>query len=258
MDRYDRKVQAERVLSKTFWSSLIRWDTIENFRKIGEIGLPFASDVIVDQNAIHFEMLASKGIINDVDVPELIDQRNKRCLNGAQSSIDAASLIFAHTILDGAAYDLGRVCMIASPSDWACRLDSRKVTLGDTKTGTYFDMLESTLNKYLIDEFERFSLLKKLTLLCETCKPPSGWLPPEFVGVYNYDVDTLRLIDDTRHNVVHGRDLFAGLEKIESDLFYMRMTQLYMLKLVERHCGLKVNPVHFLPDNATITDQCES
>ena len=51
----------------------------------------------------------------------------------AQIGVDAASIVFAHSVLDAAALDYCRVTALVAPGDWESVIDQRQVKLSDLR-----------------------------------------------------------------------------------------------------------------------------
>ena len=111
-----------------------------------------------------------------------------------QMVVDAASLVFMHSAVDGAAYDLCLLSAFMRPSDWDPFIEKRQVLLSEVKEHGYDEMAKRRRDKYLAD-FERSSLLDKVDRLFQLCQPPSPT---------GFDRDRLEEIDRSRHDVVHG------------------------------------------------------
>ena len=139
------------------------------------------------------------------------------------ASLDAAVLVFYHTLLDATAFDYCRVTVLHAPSDWVQNLKSTQVQLLETKSKSYDQLLHAKLGERL-EKLERESLLTKVDRLFARCNPPSGWSP--MVG-YEFDRERIKRFDDQRHEIVHGKALGKPLtlfQVSDENLLYVQKT----------------------------------
>ena len=155
-----------------------------------------------------------------------------------EASLDAAALIFTHSVLDGAVLDWCRVCSMAEPTDFLPVLADRRIALRDVQQST-FPVLLNTVIRSFLDNLERESLLKKMDLLFKVCRPPSGF---EGVPRYRYDRDRLAQLDQLRHDYVHGRERLSRLPNGEYDLLFLRQTGDFMWPLVNQRYDVRMDP----------------
>jgi hypothetical protein len=107
-----------------------------------------------------------------------------------ESAFDAATLIFAHSVLGSAALDWCRVCALAAPQDFIPQIGRKKVTLADVQEAVSFAELRATAINGYLDSLDRAPLLTKLDLIFSLCRPS-----PTFVGFdKNYPYDRERII----------------------------------------------------------------
>ena len=92
------------------------------------------------------------------------------------AAVDAASLVFAHSILDDAAFQYCRVTAIVSPSSWEPFVLKQKVNLEETRNNEYESLLKQKIEGYL-GNLERESLMTKSQKLFEICKPKPDFKP---------------------------------------------------------------------------------
>jgi hypothetical protein len=86
-----------------------------------------------------------------------------------------------------------------------------------------------------LDHIERsFSVPKKADRLHYFCRPEKEW------GLWPYDRDELRRIDELRHDIIHGDKLGQPIPSIEKDLDFMQNSATYFLAAVQRRYGLKI------------------
>ena len=127
----------------------------------------------------------------------------RRTIADAQASIDAASIVFTHSVVDATALDYCRVTALVAPRDWESSVDQRQVKLTDFRGKDYDQVLRQKLDEFF-EQLERESLLKKTDLLFAKCQPPKDWAP---IGHYQFDRERLQKLDEVRHEIVHGSAL---------------------------------------------------
>jgi hypothetical protein len=214
---------AEILASDLFTRNLSAWGAVQSFRWLGQLGLPHATrqatekfqqgfqsasrrlkdalEARVLDNAIKAATKLFTGAWPPLADPEFLTQAMiEHSATTFESALDAATLIFAHSVLDSAALDWCRVCALAAPDDFLPLIDQKKVTLADVQAVSYAELRATALQDYL-DNLDKVPLLKKLDLLFSLCRPS-----PTFVGIdenYRYDRERLIALDTLRHDYVH-------------------------------------------------------
>jgi hypothetical protein len=157
-------------------------------------------------------------------------------LDTVSRAVAAASIVFMHSAVDSAVYDLCRVFALVEPSDWEPSIIEQKVALGAFKGSDYDTLLRQHPDKHLAT-LQRQSLLAKIDRLFQLCQPEAS---STLVKGYVYDRERVRAIDEERHSIVHGDvNSPAGVpEKVD----FLRDTGLYLLGIVTSRYGVKVNP----------------
>src|SRR5262249_16118379 len=149
----------------------------------------------------------------------------EQAVTAFQSTLDAASLIFAHSVVDNAALDWCKVCAVVRPEDFIKYVGKKNVTLSEVQeAGSFSEILRNAIDEYLAN-LEKASLIEKLDRLFELCKPPKN-----FVGIenYNYDRDRITALDNLRHDFVH-RGLGGRLPQDDDDLWFIFKTMIFLL-----------------------------
>lgn len=212
--------------------------------------MPAALSAIELQTALAAEYMVQEGLIVPIDpnAPGQTDYtKTKQIISTALTNqsktnvvwaIDAASLIFMHSVLDDALDSFCRISAMHSPDDWEGEVDRKVVELRDIKNKPYSDLLQDALKKRLRD-LRKESLLDKCEVLHRICKPPTQFTP---IKGHKFDGDYLEAIDKKRHAVVHSGNLGKELKDIEKDLLYLRDTANYFLNLINYKYGIKLNP----------------
>jgi hypothetical protein len=254
---------AARLASDLFSRNLSAWVAVQNFRWLGQLGLPHATHQATERLQQGLQSASSR--VKDALEARVLDNTIKaatKFFTGAWPpladpevltkiliersattfayALDAATLIFAHSILDGAALDWCRVCALAAPDDFLPLIDQKKVTLANVQAAASFAELRATaINSYL-ENLDRAPVLKKLDLLFSLCRPS-----PTFVGLdenYRYDRERIIALDNLRHDYVHHGGLGVRLPQGDADLSFLHGTDQFLALLVCQRYGLQLNP----------------
>jgi hypothetical protein len=145
-------------------------------------------------------------------------------MTDTQSAVDAATVIFAHSILDDVASECCRISVHADPNAWAAAIKKRQVSIEDIENRTYEQIRDEHLGKY-VSKLTRESLVKRLDLLNQRCRP----VPPFYVRGKKYDYATARIkdLDILRQAIIHRVTIFFGQQQmpsLDTDLNYFYAT----------------------------------
>jgi len=245
---------AEMLFNQIFLRSLRLWATITNFRDsvLGVIDAVSKRQQAQIENV--YDMLAydpdcARLLSNQRDFAEKVDKTKfvttaaGEIMARTTSSLDAATVVFVHSILDAAAIDYCRVTAMAAPSDWEPDLRGNAVRLTEIRGSTYDELLRRKLGDRL-QSLERESLLTKIDRLLARCQPPAGWSP---MNNYKFDLETMKRLDEQRHDIVHGLAIGRPLKDFPlspESLWYLQRTLMYFAGLVNRKYGLMLDPAY--------------
>jgi len=241
---------AEHVLSETFARFMKNWAFITSLRQVADVALPIAEEPLA---AIHSNFVEHasvdpqlKKILVNLDGSEtawnegvknlLRTNMTAGVITSARAAIDAASLVFAQSVLDDSAWAYLRVCSLASPADWEQIIAERKVSFSDLRKSS--DVIRNEMIQDKLQNLERDSLLKKVDLLFQLCTPPRDYRP---INNYAYDRDRLEKIDDARHRIIHRDGMGKTVANIDDDLDFILKTANYLLALVNNKYGVQLN-----------------
>jgi hypothetical protein len=163
----------------------------------------------------------------------------KQAINQGQSTIDAASLVFGHSILDYCVSECCRITACVGQEVWEPRVLGRKIALSEFKDRDFGTVLQEMVLDYVEEQTQRTSLSKRIDLLNQICQP----VPPfTFANQpYKYDRARIEEIDTKRQEIVHRVALEGSLEAIEADLEYLEATTAFVVSLVSRKFTLPVD-----------------
>lgn len=146
-------------------------------------------------------------------------------------SLDAATLIFFHSLLDAIALDYCRVTALHAPQDWEEDIKNTQVPLLDAKKKSYDQLLRARLESHM-EKLERESICFKMDRLLARCQPPPSWSP---MYDYVFDRKIIEAFDKQRHAIIHGKALGKPLSIFavsDSSLHYLLQTGMYLMGLV--------------------------
>jgi hypothetical protein len=175
------------------------------------------------------------------DYATLAETSAKAMLGTTYAQVDAATLIFYHSILDGVAFDCLRVTALQAPRDWEEDLANAQVGLLEARDQAYDKLLRARIDKRL-ETLERESLLTKVGRLFARCKPEPDWSP---MHGYAYDKARIKQFDDQRHEIVHGAAVGKPLTLFpvtDESLFYLLRTGIFFVGLINMRYGLQIDP----------------
>lgn len=132
----------------------------------------------------------------------------------AQAAVDAAALIFMHSVLDDAAMTCCRLIALVKPQEWEYWVDDKQVALREVKEHGYDSLFDKALERRL-RKLEYESLLAKADMILRLCKPPDGF--SSHVDHYVYDRSRLSLLDEQRQRIVHHGSWAGVFRRTDDD-----------------------------------------
>ncbi len=253
-------IEAENLFNETFARWLQAAAIVSNFRSTFTAVASSANEHLEVRAAELFRSLHEDpqwaGILVDIKTGEPASARSvsdyqklgriaaQAISDSSYASLDAAALVFYHSLLDASAFDYCRVTALHAPRDWEQDLKNTQVQLLETQSKSYDQLLQAKLDERL-EKLERESLLTKVDRLFARCNPPSAWSP--MVG-YVFDRERIKRFDDQRHEIVHGKALGKPLtlfQVSDENLFYVQQTGMYFMGLVNFKYHLRIDPKYW-------------
>ncbi len=239
---------AEILLGSTFGRCLDRFSFIYSFRATSQKGMTAAVPIIHEQKRTFINTVVSvlelakmierkEDLLTD-PLEETAAMLTNTTLKNSLIATNAASLVFAHSIIDGAALDFCRVTALVAPRDWESSIDQRQIKLSEARESDYEQLLRRKLAEFF-QQLDREPLVKKADHLFARCTPPEKWRPIED---YEYDRDRLKRLDQYRHDVVHGGGLQKEISAIDDEIAFLQKTCIFFTMLVVAKYQIKFHP----------------
>ncbi len=238
IDKISDMITANRLFTETLVRAVKGFGLITSFRQIASKSSPDYDFWRVLTDALLNDP-DYKGILRPIDpnspkIPNMsrvADHAAQQEIATFGVAIDAASLIFAHSILDDVALQYCRVTSIVSPSTWEPFVAKKTVTLEEVGKEDYQSLLTAKIRDSL-NKLERESLLTKVDKVFQICQPKADFKP---IRGFSFDSSRLENLDGLRHAIIHVTGPVHRLPKGDDDLHFMKMCVLYLMKLVQ-HC----------------------
>jgi len=237
----------EELFTETFRNIVNGWAIVTSLRQFSELSMPTALVAMEQQSMAAAEYMIQERMIVPIEGhPLAADGNTKQLLSRLMAdqskanvvwAIDAASVIFMHSMLDDVLASLCEVAALQSPSDWENEVEQKGFELKQIKQKTYSDLFKEALRKRL-NRLKNDSVIDKCDLLHRLCKPPAHFTP---IKGHAFDVTRLESIDQKRHNIVHSGTLGQQLGDVEGDLQYLRDTANYFWALINHKYGLRLS-----------------
>lgn len=246
---------AEKLFSEALGRNIKTWSTVGTFRQTLQAGLAAAAEAKAGEAANLYELLTKDPeytvLLTNVEdfsramtKAQFVEFSAKQSVETAINSLNAATILFAHSMVDGAAFDYCRVTALHAPQDWEPDLLNKQVPLSLVRDTSFEDIRRSKLEAILAD-LEMESLEKKIDRLHARCKPEKGW---SSMRGYAFDMERIKRLDKLRQDIVHGDALGRPIADVENEFDYMQRTCMYFMGLVHYRYGLQIDAVQaFVP-----------
>jgi hypothetical protein len=222
------------------------WSRITTFREMGTYGQGLAREVMLKSNVDYIQNTLLRGnhkhFLKDPESFErdgfaelAILSMTESAVKTFRQTLDAASLVFAHSMLDGAMFDCLHVCALLAPEEWLRALEDKKVGLREVEARSFNQLLRDAIEGEL-GRLERQSLVAKIDRLFSLCKPKKQiFLTDGFV----FNRDRLLALDTLRHVVVHSPGKPQTFEDLHNDLEFMKKCGLHVFSMIQDRFGLQ-------------------
>lgn len=238
---------AEKLLAQTYRRFLLGWSVIENLRSLTEANQAQTHEIAAVRSATALSWMETNEDyqffagppISESSKRQMVTAMTQGSMESYIGSINAACLVFWHSVLDAATTDLLRVIAMAAPDSWDSELANKEISFERATTQSVEDLRKQLLDE-LIGKLKRNSLPKRVHQIYARCSPESNW---SNLRDYSYDSRELERIDKLRHGIVHRDGLHEAAQLDPSDTDYLRSTTLHLIYLVAYHFHLQVEIV---------------
>jgi len=243
--------EATRLFNKVFFALTGTWADTFSFRRIVLGGLPEAQRRLLEQNAHWFGQFvndpANDAVFRDKakyletvgGVAAVADSLTKQQIQAYGGSVDAASIVFMHSALDGALHDLCRATALIAPQEWQPFVDGQEERLGVLRERGYEAVAWERVSAF-VDALSHESLVKKTDRLFQVCRPDRAYSR----AGYQFNRDRLVQLDDIRHNIVHRDRPRVPIQDVEAGIEFMHETGLFFFGMVNNRYGLRLDPAY--------------
>lgn len=240
---------AEKLFSETHGRTLRAWTTVSIFRQVVEAGFTAATKKKAKEAEFLYDLVISDPeymkLVTDVEgfrkaMPKekFVELGVNQSAETATNLLDAATILFGHSMVDGAAFDYCRVTALHAPNDWEPELSNKQVSLSSIRERPINEILRAKLND-LLGDLKMKSLKDKIDRLHARCRPEAGWSP---MHGYVFDLDRIERLDLLRQDIVHGDALGRPIADAVGEFEYMNRSCWYFMGLVNMRYGLKLDP----------------
>jgi hypothetical protein len=224
----------EQQLGRVLLQLSNNFGEIRAFRRVAHLGIPLAKDPLKQEAVMTYRALYEKELENKTikGIDGIAHESMNYYLRSAEGAVDVASLVFSHSVLDAAAFNLLRVTFSVAPSDWEVFVRKKQVTFDELKDSDY-DRLLTRLGFNEVQKTDRqLSLPDKGARLLQLARPENDWDIP-----FKYDDAELRRIDELRHEIIHDKHGIGNLLRIpdiEQTLDFLQQTGMYLFHIVKK------------------------
>lgn len=172
------------------------------------------------------------------EIHEKLPTMQQKLQDTAQKNINAASIVFAHGVIEEFAYGYLTITSWMKPESWEYLIENKKVEIKSLKNKPYKEICGEKIDKLIKSEISRKSLIHKMDLLHKIAPPKTDFiLPPES---FLYDRKRIIKLDDIRQKIVHGNDWDIASINFVTECDYWLRLNAYLAALVCGNTGLKL------------------
>ena len=232
-----RRVAAERELQKAFLQSLgLYWAvfSLRRFRLSDHTSAVEGVGEYVTQTADAIQRQVPGLFTNAVERRDFISQGARTVLYTSKALIDAASLVFAHSIFGADALEYCKVGALVDPEDWSREIAQRTAPLADLRSG--YDQIRDRLLAKYVGDLDRESLPTRVQKLLAHCHPLGGWASRS-----GFDLERIKTLDVTRHRIVHEAGFINTLSGVDEELQFIQRMDLLLVTLLKQRYGFALS-----------------
>ena len=124
------------------------WARVQTFLRVAELGMPHAEMILREEadNLLSASDGSSKSFVEYMKQVGSAGYAELQ-LNDAQAAVDAAALIFMHSVLDDAAMKCCRLIALAKPHEWERWVDDKQAPLKEVREHGYDSLFDKALKR---------------------------------------------------------------------------------------------------------------
>ena len=157
----------------------------------------------------------------------------------ARSVIDAATVVIIQAILDSAVNQYLVLLAQVDPAMWESDLRKETVCLSELADESYHTILTKRSLAFARSLSSK-SLPKKVQLVLDHCR--HGSIAPSPTD-FRFDIPRLKLFDDTRHDVAHGRAIGFTISNMDELFLFLWQTLRSLEAVIGAHLSFQRNPM---------------
>lgn len=249
----DEVAEATSLFTKTFVHSIIKFSNLSSFWRNARLGISERFGKLFDQylefNQDMFGNPENVKFFTDESAREELLKLHGGMMgftglmtsNSTQTFstlVDSSCIVFAHSIMDGAALNYCKIISLIDPESWTKYVSKKKVELESLSGKSYQQILREKILEYL-DKLDREPLLAKTDKLFAICQPPSKYDP---LKGFKFNRSRLEKIDQVRHEIVHGLGPMPLLSNVNDEITFLLYSSNYLMCLLNRRYSLKLVP----------------
>ena len=206
--------------------------------------LEHSRDALVGRSEEMWRQLHTKGKLGEA-VLDLEDLVGSRILGewGAEFSVktsnarlDAAAIVFAHSLLDIVLHKYCEISFRIEPSAWIDLVRERQIKVRSLLEKGASAALEEIASDY-VSQLERESLGAKIDRLHTVCKPSPK---ANYVESFVFSSTELTDFDETRHQIIHGTKFSDVTSRTGQFLEFALKAGVYFGKMVAARHSLNL------------------
>lgn len=229
---------ASLQLTGTILGFRANYKRVRDLGTVVEIGLPDAKQRIYNEASTLPEWMESalewKFPDPSIHTPEKRDWLSTKItevvIGDIQGSVNAASLIFAHSILDDVASECCKIILVAAPTEWEDVVQNKKVSFAELSERNPDVIKWQLVRKYVDGLGREKSLIDRIELIQAKCKPSEDIIVDG--KAFCFDNDRIRRIDRDRQDIIHRVQLKTTSPNLTEDIQYMEDTCGYLVSMV--------------------------
>ncbi|MGA2801336.1 MAG: hypothetical protein ABSE97_03035 [Verrucomicrobiota bacterium] len=158
----------------------------------------------------------------------------------AKAAVDAATIIYAHAILDATIYKLCSISISIDSNAWIPLIEKRQVAFSEIRLNNDISIVQKKLLENYLAQLERESLLFKCDILFKHVKPKHT---RGILKGFKYSRERLASLDKLRHDLVHKLEFHRKSRQAKAKTNYLLNTGQFFVNLISKHYGVVMREI---------------